>query len=213
LLFKVRVIDSEGEPVAGVRIGSINHYSISDLIDLAQSANASTRIQYQLPKVSHVSLNIYDYYGRLVAVLVNGVQDAGSYTVIWSGADPIGNPVLSGYYISRLIATPVDGIGDPVTEERPMVLELAPDPAATIIGYTDDSGEYITNDTLYFPGLLGNPPEVEVLDEYGIPVGLFHYTDTVTVTMSIPDDPETFLSFDRKLSTSGNSFQLVWELK
>jgi hypothetical protein len=65
--------------------------------------NPSTRIQYSLEKASQVSLKVYNILGVEVATLVNGRQEAGSYTVPFNIND--GTPGLSsGVYISRLEA-------------------------------------------------------------------------------------------------------------
>jgi hypothetical protein len=39
--------------------------------------NPTTRIEYAIPKTSHVSLKVFDLLGREVATLVDEVQDAG----------------------------------------------------------------------------------------------------------------------------------------
>jgi hypothetical protein len=61
--------------------------------------NPTTAISYQLSAVSNVSLKIFDILGREVAVLVNGVKNAGSHTVTWDAA---GLP--TGVYFYRLRA-------------------------------------------------------------------------------------------------------------
>ncbi len=43
--------------------------------------NPSTVISYQVPKLSHVTLKIYDVLGREITTLVNGEKSAGSYSV------------------------------------------------------------------------------------------------------------------------------------
>ncbi len=59
--------------------------------------NPTTTISYQLPVTGHVSLKVYDAIGREVATLVNGVKEAGKYSV------PFNVPKLaSGIYIVRL---------------------------------------------------------------------------------------------------------------
>lgn len=59
--------------------------------------NPRTSIGYQLPAPGAASLIIYDAMGREVAVLVNEVQDAGSYAVSFDGSS-----VSSGIYFARL---------------------------------------------------------------------------------------------------------------
>ncbi len=61
--------------------------------------NPSTTISYQLPKQSMVQLDVYNALGELIGTLVNGVQDAGDYTLSWD-ASRFG----SGVYFLRLEA-------------------------------------------------------------------------------------------------------------
>jgi hypothetical protein len=59
--------------------------------------NATTAISYRLPASSQVDLRVYDLTGRLVAALVDGRQEAGSYEVIFDGGE-----LASGLYFVRL---------------------------------------------------------------------------------------------------------------
>jgi hypothetical protein len=43
-------------------------------------------IGYQIPMNSFVTLKVYDAVGREVTTLVNGIQEAGSYSVRFDGA-------------------------------------------------------------------------------------------------------------------------------
>jgi hypothetical protein len=43
--------------------------------------NPTTRIEYSIPKPSHVSLKVFDLLGREVATLVDEVQNAGFKSV------------------------------------------------------------------------------------------------------------------------------------
>lgn len=60
--------------------------------------NPITNIKFDLPKTSHVKLNIYDIAGRLVHTLVDDVRPAASYEEIWDGTDRSGRRVSSGTY-------------------------------------------------------------------------------------------------------------------
>jgi hypothetical protein len=59
--------------------------------------NPTTKINYQLPRTSDVTLQVYDVLGRQVATLVDRKQQAGSYTVTFDG-----NQLSSGVYFYRL---------------------------------------------------------------------------------------------------------------
>ena len=61
--------------------------------------NPTTRLSYKIPATAHVRLAVYDMSGRVVEVLVNKVQSAGTYKVEWNASDQ-----ASGMYVSRLVA-------------------------------------------------------------------------------------------------------------
>ncbi|NOY79184.1 MAG: DUF3160 domain-containing protein [Calditrichaeota bacterium] len=66
--------------------------------------NPVTRIEFQLPRRSHVILTIFDSAGRKVTVLVDGVKPAGVYSVQWNASW-----VPSGVYFCRM-QTPYFGV-------------------------------------------------------------------------------------------------------
>lgn len=64
--------------------------------------NPSTVITYQLPEAAKVYLAVYDVLGNEVAVLVNGVQQAGTHQAEFSTS--LGKGLASGMYVYRLQA-------------------------------------------------------------------------------------------------------------
>ncbi|HEY6191462.1 MAG TPA: FG-GAP-like repeat-containing protein [Bacteroidota bacterium] len=48
--------------------------------------NPQTDIAFQIPATDHVSLRIYDVLGREVATVLDGVKEAGAYTVSWDAS-------------------------------------------------------------------------------------------------------------------------------
>ena len=62
--------------------------------------NPSTRLEFQLPENSHVSLIIYDLLGQTVATLVNEYRSAGYHSATWNAVD-----ASTGMYIARLSVT------------------------------------------------------------------------------------------------------------
>lgn len=60
-----------------------------------------TIFAYQLSRATLVNLCVYDIQGRLVKVLVNDAQNAGSYNAVWLGLDNSDNDVAAGIYLCR----------------------------------------------------------------------------------------------------------------
>ncbi len=69
--------------------------------------NPSTIIEYDLPIESAVRLEIYDILGQRVTMLVDEVQQAGSWKIRWDGRDESGVKVGSGLYLYRLSTSDV----------------------------------------------------------------------------------------------------------
>ena len=89
--------------VSGITdVQQINH-NLPELFSLYQNYpnpfNPATRIRYEIPKASFVSLKIYDLLGREVATLVNEEKQAGSYEVEFDGSN-----LSSGIYFYRMQA-------------------------------------------------------------------------------------------------------------
>ncbi|MDE3057337.1 MAG: VCBS repeat-containing protein [Bacteroidota bacterium] len=61
--------------------------------------NPTTTILYELPKQSHVVLEVYDILGRRVETLVDEEKPAGEYSVVFNGGS-----LASGVYIYRMRA-------------------------------------------------------------------------------------------------------------
>lgn len=61
--------------------------------------NPTTKINYQLPERSNVTIRVYDMLGRQIEELVNEVKDAGYYTEDFDGSE-----LTSGIYICTINA-------------------------------------------------------------------------------------------------------------
>ena len=66
--------------------------------------NLQTSIAYQIPQTDWTRLSMYNLSGQLVKHLVDEVQPAGSYQVLWDGTNTAGEAVASGVYVYRLRA-------------------------------------------------------------------------------------------------------------
>jgi len=59
--------------------------------------NAVTRLRYDVPEASRVSIRVYDVSGRMVATLIDGEQTAGYYVATWDSRD-----IATGIYLIRM---------------------------------------------------------------------------------------------------------------
>ncbi|MBT7311436.1 T9SS type A sorting domain-containing protein [bacterium] len=65
--------------------------------------NPSTTIRYAVPaNGAHVTLNIYDTRGKLIANLVDETCEQGNKTATWNGTNLSGSKVASGVYLVKL---------------------------------------------------------------------------------------------------------------
>ncbi len=64
--------------------------------------NPETHIAYRLSTSGAVELAIYNILGQRIRTLVQEVQSAGRYRVVWNGRNDNGAPVASGIYLYRL---------------------------------------------------------------------------------------------------------------
>jgi len=62
----------------------------------------SVRIDYTLPYAQDVNFTIYDVCGQKVKTLVDGYQEAGQFSVMWTGCDGKGRKLAAGIYFGRI---------------------------------------------------------------------------------------------------------------
>jgi hypothetical protein len=78
--------------------------------------NPITNISYSLPKESNVKLTIYNPLGEAVETLVEHVQSANSYEVVWNAVN-----VPSGIYFFSIEVSPTD-LSKGFKQSRKMIL-------------------------------------------------------------------------------------------
>ncbi len=66
--------------------------------------NPQTSIAYYMPEAGEAEISVYDASGRRIAVLKNGVADAGEHVTHWDGTSDDGAGVASGVYFIRFDA-------------------------------------------------------------------------------------------------------------
>lgn len=79
--------------------------------------NPLTKIEYDLPELTHVTLKVYDVLGREVSTLVNEIQEAGYKAISFDA-----NTLPSGIYFYKLTAVPSTGSGQAFSDTKKMLL-------------------------------------------------------------------------------------------
>ena len=88
-------------------LGGGKRVALPDNPQLAQNApnpfNSQTVLAYFLPAPGSARLEVFTLTGQRVAVLQQGLQQAGYHRLHWNGRDDAGRPVASGMYLYRLM--------------------------------------------------------------------------------------------------------------
>lgn len=81
---------------------------IPSAFDLAQNYpnpfNPETRIQYDVPKATHVTIEIFNLLGHKIRTLVDEQKVSGSHMIVWDGMKDNGDKAASGVYLYSLKA-------------------------------------------------------------------------------------------------------------
>ncbi len=109
------------KPPVGVEEPTNNGTSQDVLSNSPNPFIGTTTISYTLPSAGNVTVKVYDMVGRLVRVLVDEFQDAGSQNVAWNGRDEAGNELSAGAYTYELVM--LGGTGNMRHRQQLMLLK------------------------------------------------------------------------------------------
>ena len=84
------------------RIGIPDEFAIKQ--NYPNPFNPVTRILYDIPEASHVTITIYNLLGNQVKTLVSGYQEPGYKTILWNATNERGAPVSAGMYLYSIKA-------------------------------------------------------------------------------------------------------------
>jgi hypothetical protein len=107
-----RVINNAGLNIASIEAAVPAAFALKQ--NYPNPFNPSTTIEYDLPNNGSVKLVVYNILGEQVSTIVNQVQTAGSYRVVWNASS-----VASGVYFYRIT---VDANGQQFTQIHRMML-------------------------------------------------------------------------------------------
>ena len=98
------ICTSDGRPLSNTLKATVAGPALNFGLDVnyPNPFNPETQIPYTLSETGPVELAIYNIMGQRVRILVQSVQAAGRYQVVWDGRNDNGVRVASGIYLSRL---------------------------------------------------------------------------------------------------------------
>ena len=85
--------------------------------------NPSTTINYSLPSVSNVKLEVYDVMGRMIKSFTTNSQASGDHKIVWDGKNSNEVRVATGIYIYRFEATSLETNEHFVKSEKLMLVK------------------------------------------------------------------------------------------
>ncbi|MFC1555267.1 FlgD immunoglobulin-like domain containing protein [candidate division KSB1 bacterium] len=100
--YNILVYSTGVQVPTGVAIGSMVPKTFSLNQNYPNPFNPSTKISFDLPKVSDVNLTIFDVSGRVVKKLVKTMMSSGKHEIMWNGTNDVGQLVASGNYFYTL---------------------------------------------------------------------------------------------------------------
>jgi flagellar hook assembly protein FlgD len=86
-------VDTEPSPEIPVTFGLGQNYP--------NPFNPETRIQYDVARAGHITLEIYSVLGQKIRTLLDEQSAAGSFVITWYGRTEEGASAASGVYIYR----------------------------------------------------------------------------------------------------------------
>ncbi|MBN1164585.1 MAG: T9SS type A sorting domain-containing protein [Candidatus Krumholzibacteriota bacterium] len=109
--YKITAVDyngNESDASSPVSITGNDRTLVPEIFSLHQNVpnpfNPSTTISFDLPRATHVRLDIFNVKGEFISTLVDRHMDKGSQEIRWTAQDHRGSPVASGIYFYRLFA-------------------------------------------------------------------------------------------------------------
>ena len=201
----VRVVDLEGNPVAGLELLVLMDSPYYQ--DGLAAEKAAVVCGWDQPIAGAVRVTIEDAAGALVRELVtpDEPRPAGSHRVQWNGLDAAGGHQPSGLYWMRLVAFQADTVVYDARE--PMYMALM-DFERARLDTTDGAGRIRLTDQRMFPLLYGQV-DMQARDETAEIIGEFPLVPLMRFYLRDPRYGHVE-RFDRNVTRSGQIVVLDW---
>jgi hypothetical protein len=210
-LFRVIIINSNGQPVPGLRVSAYNDPSKGGFSNIQQfyrgnKITSQSTLNFAISNNCKVTLSLYELNGNILQQpLNNELLDMGMYAVTLSV-----NNTMAGTRVYKAVLRAVnDTTNIQFFTDSIFITLWQPDPMFSILGYTSNEGIFEMYDTLSFPNLLTLPPMVRTFATGPDSVGIFTFSNDIVITLSdtINGMSQTYI---RSITKGKNEFELNW---
>ncbi len=131
-----------------------------------------------------------DWRGEHISTLLHGIIKAGTHSIVWDGTASGGGIVMNGVYYLKVTLTDTLDVNERLFSGTALctAFDLEETYRQGGIGTTDATGFYSTRDLDFFPSLQGHEWQDAIAPD-GDYLGVFSFSDTVTIRVSTPSPP------------------------
>jgi hypothetical protein len=206
--FKVKVADNSNRPLSNLKIGVYFHFTDpfmnKKLLEEVNTNNGVTVLRYSVNKLSRLTLVAYDLENNVAMEMINNdIHYVGNYEVLF-----ITGELFPGVYKCVIVAKDTLN-GNTLFRDSIYAVLWHKDPVYNGIGFTDNNGNFETQNKLYFPSLYKLPSLIRTLEDGPEPVGTFSIEDSVTILVTDTLNNLTSI-YTRKIKGGLNNFEMTF---
>lgn len=205
---QIYVQDDQGNPLQDLQVSCWNCLDITSNSQDSKTPSitiqpSQTVITYDITIGCLAQMYLLDLDGNHVATVIDDIQSAGYYSVMWNA----GSDMPCGVYLCILETT--DTLSDELLFGDTIYPVLwRPDPVLTVVGYTSAEGVLSTSDRLLFPNTY-ELPVIYATDACGTEQGLIEFSSDVHFVITDTASAE-YMTFDSAIVLGNNHFTVIW---
>jgi len=206
--FQVKVVDNSNKPLPNLKIGVYFHFTDQltkkNLLKEVNNIYGVTVLRYSVNKLCRLTLIAYDLENNVAMGIINNDRhNVGNYEVQFITGD-----LFPGVY--KCVLEAKDTLSNNTLFRDSVYAVLwHKDPVYNAIGFTNNNGNFETQNKLYFPSLFKLPLLIRTVENGPEPVGTTGIEDSVTILVT--DTVSNLIcTYTREIKNSKNSYELVF---
>lgn len=211
-LLSIKVVDTNGEPVSGLKVGTMNAIFNDTAFWGGENGRPYTTILFSIETESNVQIDVYNLFDEKIRTLSSEENLIGNHQIGWDGKDDNNVSVIAGgtnVFRYELTITHPETNDVIFQESKFMCLAALTNIFNASIGTTDSNGDFSYDNKLAFPNLF-NLGEQAHTSEFGQIMTPFTFNDSIVIALYNPETEE-YLDYTRLMESSdSNHYELIW---